>query len=438
MSLKTFKGGIHPNYQKHLSSNTSILEMKASKEVVFPLSQHIGAPCTPIIEIGDEVRVGQMIGQKGGFVSANIFSSVSGKVTKIEDRLTVSGRKIKSIVIENDGEYSLEKGINVYHDYNEYSNEEIKELIDWSGIVGLGGAGFPTSVKLAVKDPTTIDYILINGAECEPYLTSDHVLMKEQYQSIVRGIKIVLKLFPNAKAIIGIENNKLDAAALIEKEIINDDRISIQLLKTKYPQGGERSLIYATTKRKLNSKKLPADVGCIVDNVQTFKAIDDAVSYHIPLYSKVITVTGEAIHSPCNIRVPFGTNYKDILEVAGGYKEKPAKLISGGPMMGQAIYTLDFPAQKTSSALLALSEDQVSTQRETNCIHCGKCVSVCPSRIVPTMMYDACLNKDLETFKKINGMECMECGSCTFICPAKRPMTQAFKLARIMVRKESK
>lgn len=432
MRLNTFKGGIHPYDGKEYTKNESIKVMDASPEVVFPLSQHIGAPAKAVVKPKDEVKVGQLIGEAQGFVSANVISSVSGTVKIIEPRLDASGAYKDSIVIINDGQYtkSYEEHEN---DISTLTCDEIIEKIKAAGIVGLGGAGFPTHVKLSPKDRDKIEFIIVNGAECEPYLTSDYRLMMERPNELIEGLKIVLQLFPNAKGIIGIEDNKPEAIQLLKNQCANESCIEIKSLLTKYPQGGERSLIFATTGRKIYSKMLPSDAGCIVNNVATIIAIYQAVKYDHPLVSTIMTLTGDAMNTPCNLEVPTGTNFQYILDQNGGLKGEPEKIISGGPMMGMALMSLDVPATKTSSAILAMSKDEVAANESTPCIHCGRCVEICPSNIVPQLMYRYSQKNDIDNFVKLNGMECIECGSCSYICPAKKNLTQSFRKMKRLV-----
>ena len=430
MGLATFKGGIHPYEGKEMSENKPVQVLIPKGEMVFPMAQHIGAPAKPLVKKGDRVLVGQKIGEAGGFISANVICSVSGTVKAVEPRLMVNGTMVTSVIVENDGLDEKIEHFGEDRDYTKLSKDEIRSIVKEAGIVGLGGAGFPTNVKLTPKDDSKIDYILVNGAECEPYLTSDYRMMLEEPEKIVGGLKVILSLFDNAKGVIGIENNKPEGIKKLEELVKNEPRIEVRPLLTKYPQGGERSLIYAITGRKVNSSMLPADAGCIVDNIDTVIAIYNAVCKQTPLIRKIITVTGDAIVNPQNFSVRLGTNYQELLEAAGGFKNDPEKVISGGPMMGQALFTVDVPVCKTSSALTCFTKDQVAAFEPTACIRCGRCVSVCPSHIVPVMMMKAAMNRDCETFEKINGMECMECGSCTYICPARRPLTQAFKEMR--------
>ena len=391
-----------------------------SGEMVYPLSQQI-------VKVGDEGLVGQKIAEAGGFISAVVVSSVSGKVKKIEPRVTAGGAKSISIVIENDGQYTAVEGLGEDRDATKLSKQEIRDIVREAGIVGLGGAGFPTNVKLTPKDESKIDYIIVNGAECEPYLTCDYRMMIEEPERLIGGIKVMLQLFENAKAVIGVENNKPKAIEKLRALVKDEPKISVEALRTKYPQGGERSLIYAVTGREINSSMLPADAGCVVDNVNTVMAIYDAVCKRTPILERVITITGDAIKEPQNFKVRTGMNYNDIIEAAGGFKADPKKILSGGPMMGQAMYTTDVPVTKNSSSLTCFLEDEVEKNPESPCIRCGRCGEVCPEFLVPVLMMKSCMNGDSAGYEKLYGMECIECGSCSYICPARRPLTQAFK-----------
>ncbi|MGN0299369.1 MAG: electron transport complex subunit RsxC [Lachnospiraceae bacterium] len=431
MKLATFKGGIHPFEGKELAEEQPIKKVvPTTAEMVFPLSQHIGAPATPIVKPGECVLVGQKIAEATGFVSSPVISSVSGKVKSIEERTVAAGSKVRSIVIINDNQYTPIEGMGTPRDYKTMSANEIRTAIKDAGIVGLGGAGFPTQIKVTPKDSNAIDYVIVNAAECEPYLTSDYRLMLEQTEKIIGGLRIELSLFPNAKGIIGIESNKPKAIAKFEELLKDDTQIRVCPLQTKYPQGGERTLIYACTGRKINSTKLPADAGCIVSNTDTVISIYNAVALSTPLIRRIITVTGDAIQNPCNVEVPIGTSYQDVLAAAGGFKETPEKMISGGPMMGMSLYTLDIPVTKNSSTLLAMTHDEVAACEPSPCIRCGRCATVCPSNLVPQIMMSYAERGDLEGFTKVNGMECVECGCCTYVCPAKRNLTQSFKQMR--------
>ncbi len=405
MGLATFKGGVHPYEGKELSEHKPVQILMPKGDLVYPMSQHIGAPAIPLVKKGDKVLAGQKIGEASGFISANVICSVSGTVKAVEPRRVANGAMVNSIVVENDGEYTAVEGLGADRDPAKLSKQEIRDIVKEAGIVGLGGAGFPTHVKLAPKDESKIEYILVNGAECEPYLTSDYRLMMEEPEKLVGGLKVILQLFDNAKGVIGIENNKPEAIKKLQELVKDESRIEVCPLQTKYPQGGERSLIYAVTGRKVNSSMLPADAGCIVDNVDTVISVYNAVCKTTPLMRRVVTVTGDAIANPQNFQVKIGTNMQELIEAAGGFKTEPEKLIAGGPMMGMALFGTDIPVTKTNSALLCMSKDEVAANAETPCIRCGKCVSVCPSHIVPVKMMKAALKGDCKAFEKVGGME---------------------------------
>ncbi|MBR3644953.1 MAG: electron transport complex subunit RsxC [Lachnospiraceae bacterium] len=426
MSILTFKGGVHPYEGKELSKDVATRLIEPKGELVFPVSQHIGAPATPQVAIGERVLKGQLIAQASGFVSANIHSSVSGTVKKIEPRLVTNGSKVMSIVIENDGLYE-EMDLSVDGNMENPDKNTIKEMIKAAGIVGLGGACFPTHVKVSPKDESAIDYIIVNAAECEPYITADYRRLKENPKEVIEGLKIMLKLFDNAKGVIAVENNKPDVIEELTKLVESEDRIEVKSLLTKYPQGSERHIILAVTGRKINSKMLPADAGCIVDNVDTVYNIYRAVRLHKPLTERIVTVSGDGVANPCNLVVPFGTSHAQLVEEAGGMDETCEKIISGGPMMGQAMFTLDVPVMKGSSSLLCFKKDEVAAATVTNCLNCGKCVKVCPEGLVCAKLAQAAAAGDKEMFLKYNGMECIECGTCNYMCPANRNITQSVR-----------
>lgn len=424
MALLTFKGGIHPDDGKELAKGSEIVDLKPIGNLVYPVSQHIGAPAAPVVKVGDVVLKGQKIAEAGGFVSAPIYASVSGTVKAIEPHLNPTGGTVNSIVIENDGEYK-EVEYPETKPLEEMSKEEILNAIGEAGVVGMGGAGFPTKVKLSPKEPDKIDYVIANCAECEPYITADYRCILETPEKLVGGMKVVLKLFDNAKGIFGVEDNKPDCIAKLKELTKDEPRMEVVSLKTKYPQGGERQLIYATTGRAINSAMLPADAGCVVDNVATMISIYQAVVEGKPSMERVVTVSGDAVEKPGNFRVPFGMNQAELVEAAGGFKSEPEKLISGGPMMGFAMFTLDVPVTKTSSAILGFTRDQASKFESTACINCGRCVDACPSRLIPSRLADYAEHHDEEAFTAHEGLECMECGCCSFVCPAKRQLKQA-------------
>lgn len=432
MGLMTFKGGVHPFDGKELSKDKPVRELLPKGELVYPLSQHIGAPASPIVAVGDTVLRGQKIAEAGGFVSAPIFSSVSGTVKAIEPRRVTVGDMVNSIVIENDGEFK-EAEFKATEDISSLSKEEIVNKIKDAGVVGMGGAGFPTHVKLSPKEPDKIEYIIANCAECEPYLTSDYRRMIEEPEKLVEGMKVVLQLFPNAKGVFGVEDNKPDCIAKLKELTASESRMEVAELQTKYPQGGERQLIYAVTKRSINSKMLPADAGCIVDNVETLVAIYNAVMFGKPLMNRIFTVTGNAIAEPQNFYICIGTNYTELLEAAGGFKNPCKKAIAGGPMMGFAMFDLNVPTTKTTSSLLCMTEDEVAEFESTACINCGRCVEACPELLIPSRLADYSEYKQSDMFENWNGLECVECGSCSYVCPAKRPLAQSVKTMKKQV-----
>lgn len=433
MGRLTFKGGIHPYDGKDLSKNYAIEKYLPQGEMVYPLSQHIGAPSVPCVNKGDHVLVGQKIADAGGFVSVPLHASVSGTVKSFEKRLTAVGSMVDCIVIENDGQYETTEYIS--KDYKILSKEDILTRIKEGGVVGMGGAGFPTHVKLAPKDPSKIEYVLVNGAECEPYLTSDYRRMLEEPEKIVTGLQIMLRLFDNAKGYICIEDNKPDCISRLKEIVKNIPNIEVAEMMTKYPQGGERMIIKAVTGREINSSMLPADAGCVVDNIDTVVAIYNAVALGQPLYSRIVTVTGKGVKQPKNFEVLTGTDMEELINAAGGLVSHVEKAISGGPMMGFALFDLHVPCTKTTSAFLFLDKDDVSAAQaiQTACINCGRCVKACPEHLVPSHLAKVADRGDLASFEAMHGVECIECGSCSYVCPAKRQLTQSIKSARKMV-----
>lgn len=426
MGFSTFKGGVHPYDGKDLAKDQPIQKIMPKGEMVYPVSQHIGAPASPIVAVGDRVLRGQKIAEAGGFVSAPIYASVSGTVKAIQPRRTAVGDMVNSIIVENDG-LMEEVEFHPVEDINSLSKEEILNRIKEAGVVGMGGAGFPTHVKLSPKEPEKIEFIIANCAECEPYLTADYRRMMETPEELVEGMKIVLRLFEGAKGILGVEDNKPDAIAKLQELTKDEPLVEVMPLQTKYPQGGERQLIYATTKREINSTMLPADAGCIVDNVETLISIYHAVKFGKPVMERIFTVTGDAVVKPGNFLYCIGMSYAELLEAAGGFKEQPEKIISGGPMMGFSMFELEIPTTKTSSSLLCFLKDEVAASETTACINCGRCVGACPEQIIPSKLAKMSEFGDRAAFEKWNGMECIECGSCSYICPAKRPLAQYIK-----------
>ena len=426
MAKPTFVGGVHPYGGKELTMDKPIKPVLPKGDLVYPLSQHIGAPAKPVVAVGDSVLTGQMIAEAGGFVSAPIYATVSGKVKAIEPRRLATGGMCQSIIIENDGKYDAVE-MKPSKPYEEMSAQDKIEAVRNAGIVGMGGAGFPTAVKFAPKEPEKIEYVIANCAACEPYLTSDYRRMIEDPEQLIGGLKIAVSIFPNARGILAVEDNKPEAIAKLEELTKDEDKITVKALQTKYPQGGERMIIHACTGRDINSRMLPADVGCIVDNVDTLCAVYRAVMRGEPLMERIVTITGDAITDPCNYRVRIGTNYKELIDAAGGFVKEPAKIISGGPMMGFAVFDLDVPTTKTASAMTCLTEDVVAELAPSACINCSRCVDVCPEHLIPKNLADAVEHNEEEKFLHQYGMECIECGSCSYICPARRQLAQLIK-----------
>ena len=443
MIFKQAPGGVHPHYGKELSAGKPILEYLPQGEMVFPLSQHIGKPAKPVVKKGDPVLAGQIIAEADGFVSANIICSCSGKVKNIERRLTAGGTLADCIVIDNDGEYSAIEGIGVKSELSDLSDKDIMDRIKAAGIVGLGGAGFPTHVKLTPPDPAKIDTLIINGAECEPYITCDDYLMCNHPDWIRGGIQVLKRLFPRAGVAVCTEDNKPKAVKAMQEMAATMEGVEVFAAQTRYPVGCEKPLIAALTGRHLTARELPASAGCIVCNVTTVSAIYRAVLRNTPLMEKFFTISGDAVADPKNICVRIGCSYRETLEAAGGLKAVPKKVICGGPMMGTAVSSLDIPIVKANNALLCFAEDEVeqAEKRATNCIHCGRCSRACPQGLVPSMMADAALKKDYDRYENLlHGLECYACGSCTFECPARRPLMQIFKQtkATIMASKQKR
>lgn len=427
----TFRGGVHPVSHKELTKDVPLRDLDAKGEMVFPLLQHIGKPAKPLVKKGDEVLVGQRIGEADGLISAHVISSCSGKVKAVEKRRVQNGQMVECIVIDNDGQYSCPEGIGVRQDLSSLSREEILQRIRDAGIVGLGGAGFPTHVKLSPKNPEAIRYVIANGSECEPYLTGIDQLMRSQADAIIEGFSLMLRLFPNAEGVIVIEDNKPEAIEAMRKASAGNDKMTVLAAKTKYGQGGEKMLIETVAGINYPSSMLPADVGCIVQSVGTIYAIDRAVAYLEPLFTHTFTLTGDAVNTPGNFIVRDGMSFSALLEAAGGLKEGAVvkKAIVGGPIMGIAIPNLDVPIQKTSSgvALVTVDQSEVANSIMTSCLRCGRCTTVCPVGLLPQMLADAVTSGDLERYeKKLYGLECIQCGCCSYICPAKRPLTQTF------------
>ena len=426
MKFPTFWGGIHPPQSKDLTVNEKIEYYLPQGEMVFPMAQNIGAPCAAVVAKGDKVLVGTRIGNNDAFVSAPILSSVSGTVKDVAMRLTTPGSFENCVVIENDGRYEMDPAWTPLTDYENADPKEYIKRIRDAGIVGFGGATFPAAVKLSPPPTASIKWLIINGAECEPYLNCDYRLMMEETDRIINGLRLMLRIFPQAAGVIAIENNKPDAIAAMNDAIAKGGytKITVQPLTVKYPQGAEKMLIEAITGQEYPINKLPADVGCIIFNVRTTHQIYEAIAEGKPAVERIVTVTGDAVAHPKNIRVPLGTCVRELIDLCGGFKEQPVKILSGGPMMGISMRSLDVPVVKGTSGILALSAESAMLRPITACLHCGRCVLACPMGLVPEVLDPLVHARLYERFEKEGGMNCIECGSCTYMCPANRPLTQ--------------
>ena len=431
--MNTFTiGGVHPQPNK-LTAGKKIETLALPKQAVFPLSQHIGAPAVPCVQKGDTVRVGTRIAEPGGFMSASIHSSVSGKVAKIDSIVDASGLRKPAIFIDVEGdewEPSIDRTDTVILQ-NNMSREEILEKIKNSGIVGMGGACFPTHVKLSPPKDCTIDTLIINAVECEPYLTADHRLILEHPDEIIVGVKIILKVLGIDRAVIGIEANKPDAIELMNSKLSMVSGIEVMPLKMKYPQGGEKQLIEAVTGRQVPPPPaLPANVGCVVQNVGTVFAIYEAIMKNKPLIERVVTVTGKSVKNPCNLKVRMGTPVSQLVEYAGGMPDDTGKLISGGPMMGRPLLDDTAPVVKGTSGILMIPESEAARREERNCIRCAKCVQACPMGLEPYLLATASESGDWECAEENWIMSCIECGCCQSTCPSRRPLLDWVRLAK--------
>ena len=430
--LKTFRiGGIHPKENK-FSSVKSIEAIAIPTQVIVPLAQHIGAPCQPVVKRGDEVKVGTLLGKSVGFVSANIHSPVSGKVKKIDKALDASGYKREAIFIDVEGddwEETIDRTETLVRECN-LSAKEIIEKIASAGIVGMGGATFPTHVKLTPPPGTKAEMLIINGVECEPYLTADHTLMMQKTEEILVGTQLLMKTVNVNKAVIGIENNKPDAIQKFTQAAKSYPGIEVQALKVQYPQGGEKQLIDAVMRRQIASGALPISVGAIVQNVGTAFAVYEAVQKNKPLVERVVTVTGKDVTNPCNVLSRIGIPLRDLIVFAGGLPENTGKVISGGPMMGKAIASIDIPVTKGTSGVLIIATLEARRKQMKDCIRCAKCVSICPMGLNPTTLMTLTEYEVWDKAEKEKITDCIECGSCSFICPSDRPLLDYNRLGK--------
>lgn len=441
--MKTFKlGGVHPPENK-LSEKAPIEVLPLPVMVSIPLAQHLGAPASPVVAKGDKVKVGQLIGKASGFISANIHSSVSGTVAKIDDMPDTSGYRKKSVVINVEGD-EWDESIDLSSERKRecpLTPQEIIAKINEKGIVGMGGATFPTHVKLMVPPGKKIEVLIINGVECEPYLTADHRLMLERADEMLVGISIQMKALGVSKAIIGIENNKADAIAFLKEKVKEFPGISVEALKVQYPQGGEKQLIEALINRQVPSGKLPFEVGVVVNNVGTSLAIYEAVQKNKPLIDRVVTVTGKNLKKPSNFMVRMGTPVSLLIEAAGGLPADTGKVVNGGPMMGKAFYDLETPVTKGTSGILVFDQAEAKRKPVLNCIRCARCLNVCPMGLEPYLLSVLSDKKRFEDCEAQRIMDCMECGSCMYVCPSGRPLLDQIRVGKAqtgnMIRKRA-
>jgi electron transport complex protein RnfC len=425
MRLPTFRGGIHPPDGKSLTEGKEVEIYRPTGELVYPMSQHLGVPCTPVVKKGDRVLVGQKIADSDAFVSAPILASVSGTVKELGMRMTISGAMEQCVIVENDGQYEHDAALLPHRDYEALEPKEYLRIIREAGIVGMGGATFPTHVKLSPPPDKKIRWLIVNGAECEPFLNCDNRLMLEHPEPIIGGLEICMRIFPEAEGIIAIENNKPESIRRIGGELSErSGKIRVAPHEVKYPQGAEKMLIYSVTGQEIPPGALPADVGCIVLNVSTLSHIWLAVVEGIPVVERILSVTGDVIADPKNLSVPLGTSVHELIDAAGGFTEDPDRILSGGPMMGISMRSIDVPTVKGTSGILALSGRSTFCRPESNCIRCGRCINACPMGLIPTTLDSLVRRREYAEFEASGGMNCIECGSCTYACPSRRYLTQ--------------
>ena len=426
MRLPTFWGGIHPPQNKDLTVNEEIESYLPKGELVFPMAQNLGAPCSPVVAKGERVLVGTRLGNNDAFVSAPILSSVSGTVKDVTMRMTTPGMLENCVVVENDGLYETAPEWKPLENYESADPKEYIKRIREAGIVGFGGATFPTAVKLSPPPDKKINWLIVNGVECEPYLNCDNRLMLEGAEKVIKGLQLVMRIFPEAKGVIAIENNKPQAISVMNDLVakLGAENIIVQPLAVKYPQGAEKMLIEAITGQEYIMTALPADVGCIILNVRTVFQIYRAIAEGNPATTRIVTDTGDAVAHPKNIKVPLGTSVRELIDLCGGFKEQPVKILSGGPMMGISMRSIDVPVVKGTSGILALTAKSAMLKPITPCLRCGRCVTACPMGLVPNVLEPLVLERLYTRFEEEGGMNCIECGSCTYMCPANRPLTQ--------------
>lgn len=436
IKTKTFKGGVHPDEQKELTENLVFEVMPNPKTVMLPLSQHIGKPAKPVVKKGDVVKAGTIIAEQEGFISSPIHSSVSGVVKKIAVDANASGFPKEAIMIDSSEINEFEKMPSLNQET--ITQEEIRERVKAAGIVGQGGAAFPTFVKLTPPKDKVIDFVIINGCECEPYLTRDYRLMLEKTNELIGGLKLIMKALGVKNGAIGIEDNKPEAISVLNEAVEKEKNISIEILETKYPQGAEKMLIKAVTNREVPPGRLPLDVGVVIQNIGTAVAIYDAVVNGEPEITAALTVSGKGINNPRNLIVRVGTPISDVIEYCGGVKDNAVKVVVGGPMMGVAQYDFSAPVMKATSGILVLTDEEVNAHKETPCLKCGKCIDACPLNLVPTKLSRLSQLERYDDAEQLGITTCMECGTCTFTCPANIPLVQWIRLGKQRVMKSQR
>ena len=434
MRLRTFRQGIHPAHKKSSTQGKKIRRISPPKEVILPLQQHIGAPCQSLVQKGDEVRKGDKIAEADAFVSAPIHASISGKISSVDPASHPAGGKFRSISIRGTGEEEdWEGGDEKNTDLSELDPQEIRNRVKEAGIVGLGGASFPTHVKLTPPKNQPVDTVILNGCECEPYLTGDHRLMLEEPDECLFGLKAIIKAVGAQRAYVGIENNKMDAIALFRDKVAGEENIEVIALRTKYPQGGEKMLVKAILNREVPSEGIPLGVGVVVSNVATAVAIAECLKFSKPLVERVVTVSGSVVRKPANLLVPLGTPFATFVEECDVDTDKMDRVIMGGPMMGISESTLQVPVVKGTTAILVLRKEEVRSPLEDTCIRCAQCVDHCPVGLLPAELARLVKNSKWESLRDYHIMDCMECGCCTYVCPARIPIVQLIKLGKAEV-----
>ncbi len=437
-AVKKVRGGVKVDHSKG-TAEQDVVRMPVPAKVVIPMQQHIGAPCEPVVKVGDEVGVGQLIGDSDKYVSAPIYATISGKVSAVGDIKMPTGNMAKAVTIESDGEMRLSDDVKPPVVNN---REDLIKAVRKSGLVGLGGAGFPTHVKLNFDQTKGIDTLVVNAAECEPYITVDYRECIENSWDILGGVYTLKEMLGFKNVVIAVEDNKPEVFKVLKSIADSSEdkynEVNLMTLESKYPQGAEKMMVQSATGRQVPPGKLPADVGCVVMNVGSVAFISRYLKTGKPLVSRSLTVAGSAITNPMNVRVPIGTNIGEIIDFCGGFKTEPKKILTGGPMMGIALVGTDFPVLKQNNAILAFDENDAILKKETDCIRCGRCANACPMSLTPTDIVRATKAKDVDTLNRIGIMVCMECGSCSYSCPAGKPLVQHMRLAKALVREESK